>query len=256
MLPVHRVSSVVVLCLTVATTACRPAAETNSGAAETGSASMPTPAREASAAAGANTQQRSTEGTLHAEDGSTAALPVPAEGSARVDAGWRTMNADDVPEDIRQASQSARQALAAQLLTTLQGAIAEDGHVAAVDVCHSRAPGIAEAVSAERGVRVGRTSARQRNAANVPPMWAAAAVQGGVTQPVWWQGPAGEWGELTPILTAAPCTSCHGTADALAPGVIEAIASRYPDDRATGFAEGSLRGYFWVEVPPGAPTDR
>jgi hypothetical protein len=256
MRPVHRSSAAVILSLAVATTACRPAAETSPGDAETVSASMPTPAREASAAAGANPQERGTAGPLHAEDGSTAALPVSAEGSTRADSGWRTMSADDVPDDIRQASQSARQALAAQLLTTLQGAIAEDGHVGAVDVCHSRAPGIAEAVSAERGVRVGRTSVRQRNAANVPPMWAAAAVQGGVTQPVWWQGPAGEWGELTPILTAAPCTSCHGTPEVLAPGVMEAVASRYPDDRATGFEEGSLRGYFWVEVPPGAPTDR
>jgi hypothetical protein len=28
-----------------------------------------------------------------------------------------------------------------------------------------------------------------------------------------------------------------------------ALAARYPDDRATGFAPGDLRGWFWVEVP-------
>lgn len=192
---------------------------------------------------------------LNAEDGSTAALPASPEGSVGSEVAWRTISADEVPDAIRQASQSARQALGAQLLTTLQGAIAENGHVGAVDVCQSQAPGIAAAVSAERGVRVGRTSLHQRNTANVPPAWAAAAVQGGVAQPVWWQGPAGEWGELTPILTAAPCTSCHGTSEALAPGVAEAIASRYPDDQATGFEAGSLRGYFWVEVPGTMPAD-
>jgi hypothetical protein len=252
MRPLHSVSIAVALFLAVATAACRPAADPVPQAVESGSTPVSTAAIEASATPEATPTEASTTVQMNAEDGSTAALPALPEGSVGSGVAWRTINADDVPDDVRQASQSARQALGAQLLTTLQGAIAENGHVGAVDVCHTQAPGIAEAVSAERGVRVGRTSLRQRNAANVPPAWAAAAVQGGVTQAVWWQGPAGEWGELTPILTAAPCTSCHGTPEALAPGVSEAIASRYPDDQATGFEEGSLRGYFWVEVPASA----
>jgi len=250
MRPVPSVSTAVALFLAVATAACRPAAAPAPTAVESGSTPISTAAIEASATP--TNADGSAPAQPAVDDGSTAALPALPEGSAGSDVGWRTISADDVPDAIWQASRSARQALGAQLLTTLQGAIAENGHVGAVDVCHTQAPGIAEAVSAERGVRVGRTSQRQRNPANAPPAWAAAAVQGGVTQAVWWQGPAGEWGELTPILTAAPCTSCHGTPEALAPGVTEAIASRYPDDQATGFEEGSLRGYFWVEVPASA----
>lgn len=246
---IHSVSTAVALFLAVAAAACRPAADPAPTVVESGS----TPAIEASTTPEATAVEGSASVELNAEDGSTAALPASPEGSVGSEVGWRTVSADDVPDAIWQASRSARQALGAQLLTTLQGAIAENGHVGAVDVCHDQAPGIAAAVSAELGVRVGRTSQRQRNPANAPPAWAAAAVQGGVTQVVWWQGPAGEWGELTPILTAAPCTSCHGTPEALAPGVAEAIASRYPDDQATGFEEGSLRGYFWVEVPGTVP---
>ena len=31
--------------------------------------------------------------------------------------------------------------------------------------------------------------------------------------------------------------------------VKEALAASYPADRATGFREGDLRGWFWIEVP-------
>jgi hypothetical protein len=27
------------------------------------------------------------------------------------------------------------------------------------------------------------------------------------------------------------------------------VRSRYPHDRAVGFAEGEIRGWYWVEVP-------
>ena len=49
------------------------------------------------------------------------------------------------------------------------------------------------------------------------------------------------------IATEPGCLACHGQ-DVAAP-VREAILARYPDDRATGFAVGDLRGALWVEVP-------
>jgi hypothetical protein len=36
--------------------------------------------------------------------------------------------------------------------------------------------------------------------------------------------------------------------------VTAAHAAKYPKDQATGFKEGDLRGWFWVEVPPSAST--
>jgi hypothetical protein len=35
----------------------------------------------------------------------------------------------------------------------------------------------------------------------------------------------------------------------LDPSVLQALAERYPADRAVGYAEGDLRGFFWAEVP-------
>ena len=51
------------------------------------------------------------------------------------------------------------------------------------------------------------------------------------------------------ILHQRMCDSCHGPADRIDPAVQAMLAVRYPGDRATGFVEGQLRGWFWVEVP-------
>ena len=47
----------------------------------------------------------------------------------------------------------------------------------------------------------------------------------------------------------AACLACHGPAEQIAPDVKELLAREYPSDQATGFQEGDLRGWFWVEVP-------
>jgi hypothetical protein len=49
---------------------------------------------------------------------------------------------------------------------------------------------------------------------------------------------------MKPIVTAPLCLTCHG--ETLAPGVAAAVESRYPQDRAVGFAAGDLRGAFHV----------
>ncbi|MFN7177274.1 MAG: DUF3365 domain-containing protein, partial [Thermaurantiacus sp.] len=48
------------------------------------------------------------------------------------------------------------------------------------------------------------------------------------------------------IPTAPQCLACHGPEEAIAPAVRAAIAERYPDDRATGFRAGELRGAFSI----------
>ena len=46
------------------------------------------------------------------------------------------------------------------------------------------------------------------------------------------------------IPTGAVCLNCHGTK--IAPEVSQALAGLYPEDRATGFNEGDIRGAFVV----------
>jgi hypothetical protein len=55
-------------------------------------------------------------------------------------------------------------------------------------------------------------------------------------------------GVLLPIAAGPACLGCHGPAASIQPKVKEAIAARYPADRAVGYAEGDFRGFLWVET--------
>jgi hypothetical protein len=56
-------------------------------------------------------------------------------------------------------------------------------------------------------------------------------------------------GALLPIHLKEQCVTCHGPAESIADDVREKLLELYPHDRAVGFKEGDLRGWFWVEVP-------
>jgi hypothetical protein len=154
------------------------------------------------------------------------------------------------PEQNAQAGRGreARDALAAGLFAELVAALGKGGPTGAIPVCKDRAPEIARAVGREKGVRIGRTSFRLRNPANEPPPWAAPILDERPAGPVHVELEGGSLGILFPIVTAAPCVQCHGPSERIAPEVREALRASYPRDAATGFSEGDLRGWFWVEV--------
>jgi hypothetical protein len=154
------------------------------------------------------------------------------------------------------ADEAGRQTYAASLLVPfkqeLMHALTEGmatGPESAIAACSIQAPGIAAALSVD-GVRVGRTSHRLRNSANEGPEWVAPILARYLereARPVIVTLDDDRVGYVEPIMLAPLCTSCHG--ESIAPGVADAIAERYPDDEATGFAIGDLRGVFWVEFP-------
>lgn len=170
--------------------------------------------------------------------------------------GWEPVEAGGLTEKQRaqlRVADGARAALFGALMTELSGALARGGPEEAVAVCRDRAPAIAERVSAEAGVRIGRTSWKLRNPANAPPVWADLAVDARPTEPTHFADRSGRLGTLAPIRLASACVQCHGAKDGLAPGVAAKVRDLYPEDAATGFAEGDLRGWFWVEVDGVAP---
>jgi len=146
---------------------------------------------------------------------------------------------------------TATNALASEMMAELMAALDEGGPAGGIRVCREKAPAVAANVSETYGVGIGRTSNLLRNPANVAPEWATPYIQAGVEDPTWVGGPAGELGALLPIRLKAECQMCHGPAEMIDPGVAAAIAEFYPDDQAVGFSEGDLRGWFWVEAPPG-----
>jgi hypothetical protein len=60
---------------------------------------------------------------------------------------------------------------------------------------------------------------------------------------------------LRPILVQPPCLACHGDPATFAPEVRSVLARRYPNDQATGYAVGDLRGAVSVRIPL-APVSR
>jgi hypothetical protein len=164
------------------------------------------------------------------------------------------------PAWVEQSRQLASQ-LGSQLKSELAGAIAAGGPVAAIDVCHTRAPEIAAQLSRESGARVGRTALRVRNPANAPDgierdvleQFSADLASGKAEGPLEAVFEIDRNGQverryMRAIPTDALCLTCHGKA--LAPDVAAAIARDYPGDQATGFEQGQLRGAFVVTWPP------
>ena len=100
----------------------------------------------------------------------------------------------------------------------------------------------------------GRTSARLRNPTNKPRPWAAAIVARYADARA--QDAEGfvvdlgdRLGLLRPIAEQSICAPCHGPESKLDRRVVATLPDRYPADRATGYANGAMRGWFWVEVP-------
>ncbi len=134
-------------------------------------------------------------------------------------------------------------------MRALQRGLAQ-GPENAIDVCRLDAPRVATEASAN-GVQVGRTSHRLRNPSNAPSDWQQEAIDHYLSsedrEPRVVELGNARVGYVEPILTAPLCLTCHGSE--LGSGVRQALATHYPDDRATGFAAGELRGIFWVTLP-------
>jgi len=158
----------------------------------------------------------------------------------------------------RERAEDAAAKLMGALFQELQDALAGGRPEQAIDVCAGTAPVIAKRIGEETGVVVRRTSLQYRNEANAPDEYerawlekaaAAAASATGTAEAV--ELPDGTWElrYMRPVQLAEMCTTCHGEAHQIPPAVGEAIARRYPGDRATGFKPGDLRGAISVRVP-------
>jgi hypothetical protein len=56
-------------------------------------------------------------------------------------------------------------------------------------------------------------------------------------------------GVMRPVSERQICGDCHGSLEHLSPRVRETLWQIYPADRAVGFREGEIRGWYWVEIP-------
>lgn len=166
------------------------------------------------------------------------------------------------PADTERAqkSRALSASYAKQLKSTLMSAIKEGGPEAAIGVCQTAAPAIAKEKDAASGWSVGRTALKLRNPANAPDPWELAVLgkfqdeidQGADIATLEHYEEATKDGEpvfryMKAIPTKAPCLTCHGSN--VSQKVREKIDDLYPDDQATGFSLGDLRGAFTITQP-------
>ena len=171
---------------------------------------------------------------------------------------------DLVPEWLAQSRLLAQQ-LGSELKTELTSALASTGPTGAIKVCRTRAPDIAAKLSRESGAAVSRTALRVRNPANAPDDLQRAVLEqladdlaaGHTEMPLEAAVEINRGGKIEhrymrAIPMDAMCVACHGKQ--LAPEVASAIAKAYPEDEATGFEPGQLRGAISVTWPATLPA--
>ncbi|MFN0252761.1 MAG: DUF3365 domain-containing protein [Kofleriaceae bacterium] len=175
-------------------------------------------------------------------------------------AGCGTRSNTNTSREVTAAELERGHALAGNLKKALVaelGTAIGKGLPNAIEVCQTRAPAIAAALSTD-GARVGRTTRRPRNPSNRAEGWKLDALaqfedQHARAQPLKTATfsrvlPDGRVAYAEPLVIQELCVTCHGTE--LANEVRTALAARYPSDEATGYAVGDLRGIVWVELAP------
>lgn len=156
------------------------------------------------------------------------------------------------PSDAqKQAMLAAKEALFTKLSGRLMETMGSQGPAAAISVCQTEAPQIAEEVSEEHDLRIGRTGVRLRNSNNEPPAWAKPLTNNKTDTPTFVVLDNEDSAALLPIKLQGQCLMCHGPKDQIATVIQDQLAKLYPNDEATGFNEGDLRGWFWIEMPSG-----
>ncbi|MBF2052991.1 MAG: DUF3365 domain-containing protein [Candidatus Sericytochromatia bacterium] len=171
--------------------------------------------------------------------------------------------------ELLNRSQAATKMLKSELKAALTQSLQSQGTVAALSVCKNMAPAIAQKASAEHQLAIRRISLKNRNPAAKPDNYEAEvlekwlaeqtkdpsaarpqSVQTVVTEVITTDGQ--QIGEQTvfrymePLYIDKGCLQCHGSQ--LQPKVQQSLNQLYPEDQATGYEEGDLRGAVSVSI--------
>ncbi|MDD5250832.1 MAG: DUF3365 domain-containing protein [Rhodocyclaceae bacterium] len=161
-------------------------------------------------------------------------------------------------EDARQVASS----LPPRLLQVLVAEIGKGGPESAISVCRERAPLMAKAASEKTGWAIRRVSLRPRNPKAAPDAWEKAVLEDFDRRAAAGESPAlleksevvAEGGQrvfryMKALPTQEVCLLCHGAPERLTPPVTAKLRELYPDDQATGYEVGQVRGAITLKKP-------
>lgn len=169
----------------------------------------------------------------------------------------QTISYKEISERTEQSKDVVKE-FGQQLKGKLQSAIKTGGPISALSVCQVQAPKIAQQLSEKYGWDIHRTSLKPR--ATKPDAWEKQIMQGFEKQHADGDGFKYLFSQdivavngkaafrfMQAIETKGVCLLCHG--ENIAPEVANKITELYPNDKATGFKLGDIRGAFSIIQP-------
>lgn len=163
-----------------------------------------------------------------------------------------------VPTQNTIEARSLVKAFGSDLKQVLKTSMKSAGPIKALEVCNIQAKPIAMKNSSLSGWNIARTSLKVRNKSNAPDDWELNTLRQFEKRKI-----AGEnlktmeysetviegdktvYRYMKPIPTAGLCVKCHGAN--LGKEVTQKVNSLYPNDQATGFKIGDIRGAFTLQ---------
>ena len=160
-------------------------------------------------------------------------------------------------EDARKTAGELVKQLGGELKKSLEA----NGPEGSIAVCKEKAPAIAAALSKSSGFSVTRVSPKNRNPKGVPDAWEAAAqaklearlAAGEKPETLeMWQvvdsaGYDKEFRYAKALVAQPLCLACHG--ENIGDGIKAKLAAEYPNDKATGYSAGMVRGIISIKRP-------
>lgn len=169
--------------------------------------------------------------------------------------------ADDAGALIAETKKTAL-TIPPKLLKMVQEEIDKGSYDGAIAACNDKAPKMAAAASQNTGWAIRRVSLKNRNPKAVPDAWKRAVLEDFDRRRAAGENPVmlekaeivAEGAKRTlrymkALPTQGLCLNCHGTEDKLKPEVKARLAELYPQDKATGYTEGQIRGALTIKRP-------
>lgn len=161
--------------------------------------------------------------------------------------------ANDADTQKKEAARQIIQGFGSDLKHTLISSMKTQGPVAAITACNISAPAIASQHS-QTPWQISRSSLKIRNPNNSADAWLQQVLMSleqrkengeAISQLEYSEHRSDGWYFVKAIATTEPCLACHG--EKVLPAVKEKLAELYPNDQATGFKLGDIRGVFVVK---------
>lgn len=164
-------------------------------------------------------------------------------------------------QNLEQARELVKQ-FGGQLQPALGKAMQSGGPVSAIEVCHTKAPQIAADIAKKSGWDINRVSLKYRSPKGQPDGWESVMLQRFEVQleqgadpatlehgAIVHQGGETHYRYIRAIAIAPnqPCLHCHG--EDIKQPVMQKITELYPEDKATGYHTGQIRGAFSFKKP-------